>query len=147
MSEIPKGFCQCGCGGKTRIIQHNQPSRGLVAGEPRKYMQGHAAYPKCYASQADRSKAHYERTKGDSAAVAGRRRAAAERRQQRAREAEEQRIALPPSPVASIALYRREKAKRQRRIAPLLESCRVQLAAEMESRRHRGGRPKKVRNG
>lgn len=39
--EIPKGLCQCGCGGRTRIAYKNIPKAGWVRGEPIKYINGH----------------------------------------------------------------------------------------------------------
>ena len=39
--EIPYGYCQCGCGQKTAIIEENSFTRGLIKGEPRKYLKGH----------------------------------------------------------------------------------------------------------
>jgi len=41
MSEIPNGFCQCGCGGKTSISTRNRKEWGWVKGEPKKYIKGH----------------------------------------------------------------------------------------------------------
>lgn len=35
------GFCQCGCGGKTSIATQTHHSRGLVKGEPRRFIYGH----------------------------------------------------------------------------------------------------------
>ena len=39
--EIPKGLCQCGCGGKTSICQSSDASKGLKRGEPLKFIHGH----------------------------------------------------------------------------------------------------------
>ena len=41
MSNIPIGFCQCGCGGTTTISNRTDPRRGNVIGVPVKYMYGH----------------------------------------------------------------------------------------------------------
>lgn len=41
LETIPPGLCQCGCGRKTRIIDSNCASRGLVKGQPRKFCRGH----------------------------------------------------------------------------------------------------------
>lgn len=38
---IAKGYCQCGCGEKAPIITESHPSRGLIKGEPHKYVCGH----------------------------------------------------------------------------------------------------------
>ena len=39
--KIPHGFCRCGCGGKTKISKWNNPSRGLIAGQPQRFIHGH----------------------------------------------------------------------------------------------------------
>lgn len=39
--KITKGFCQCGCGNKTKISKYANPSRNQKAGEPRRYIKGH----------------------------------------------------------------------------------------------------------
>ena len=39
--EIPKGLCQCGCGGKTNLITKASPKLGQVNGEPWRYIRGH----------------------------------------------------------------------------------------------------------
>lgn len=38
---IPVGFCQCGCGQRTRIIKYNDKSKGWVKGEYKKYIFRH----------------------------------------------------------------------------------------------------------
>ena len=40
--EIPKGYCQCGCGEKTNLARQTWPKYGHVKGEFFKYLQGHA---------------------------------------------------------------------------------------------------------
>lgn len=40
-TEIPYGYCHCGCGERTRIETHSHPERGQFAGHPRKYVNGH----------------------------------------------------------------------------------------------------------
>jgi len=40
-STIPVGFCQCGCGGKTRIARFSKASRGYVKGQPIPYLPNH----------------------------------------------------------------------------------------------------------
>ena len=37
--EIPKGLCQCGCGGKTRLGTGGK--RGGIKGQPRNFLSGH----------------------------------------------------------------------------------------------------------
>ena len=39
--DIPNGFCQCGCGGKTRQITHTDRWRGEVHGEYRRFINHH----------------------------------------------------------------------------------------------------------
>ncbi len=41
MAETLKGFCQCGCGGKTTVATRNDARAGKVKGEPAKYICGH----------------------------------------------------------------------------------------------------------
>lgn len=41
MSEIPKGFCQCGCGGRTLIAKETSTRRGYRKGEPMNFIYGH----------------------------------------------------------------------------------------------------------
>lgn len=43
-NTIPPGYCQCGCGGKTPISERTVAKKGLVRGEPRRYIKGHNAY-------------------------------------------------------------------------------------------------------
>jgi hypothetical protein len=38
----PSGLCMCQCGEKTAISSQTRTSRGWVAGEPRRYLRGHA---------------------------------------------------------------------------------------------------------
>lgn len=42
-SDIPYGYCHCGCGQKTTISPQSVTSRGYVKGEPRRYIAGHNA--------------------------------------------------------------------------------------------------------
>jgi len=39
--EIPHGFCQCGCGRKTKISQYGEPNNHIAKGQPRRYCCGH----------------------------------------------------------------------------------------------------------
>lgn len=41
MSDIPPGFCQCGCGQKTKIARFNAKAKGWQAGVPLKFIRGH----------------------------------------------------------------------------------------------------------
>lgn len=41
MSDIPKGYCQCGCGEKTKLASKNRPERGDIKGQPIRYIFGH----------------------------------------------------------------------------------------------------------
>lgn len=37
------GLCECGCGEKTRLATETNRSKGQVAGQPRRFINGHAA--------------------------------------------------------------------------------------------------------
>lgn len=39
--DTPRGFCQCGCGARTRIADKTSTRNGAIRGEPRKYVKGH----------------------------------------------------------------------------------------------------------
>ena len=41
--DIPEGFCQCGCGGKTAVPKYNNAAKREVAGVPKPYVSGHRA--------------------------------------------------------------------------------------------------------
>lgn len=41
MSSIPEGYCQCGCGEKTRIPGNNDRSKGWIKGKPLRFITGH----------------------------------------------------------------------------------------------------------
>lgn len=38
-----RGFCECGCGQRTRLIPESCRSRGLVKGQPYRFVVGHSA--------------------------------------------------------------------------------------------------------
>lgn len=40
-TDIPYGYCQCGCGKKTVIADHNDKSKGWVKGKPLRFLKGH----------------------------------------------------------------------------------------------------------
>ncbi len=40
--DIPYGYCQCGCGRKTKIATRNSTIHGYVKGEPMRRLHGHA---------------------------------------------------------------------------------------------------------
>lgn len=42
---VPYGYCHCGCGQKTRIIKRSDASRGLVKGEPARFVSSHHYWP------------------------------------------------------------------------------------------------------
>lgn len=44
--EIGKGFCHCGCGGRTSMAPYTHASHGMIAGEPRLYIKGHHMRPR-----------------------------------------------------------------------------------------------------
>lgn len=39
--SVPRGLCQCGCGKKTPLANHNDKSKGWVKGEPIRFIRGH----------------------------------------------------------------------------------------------------------
>lgn len=41
LSDIPLGFCQCGCGQRTAVARWNDFTAGYVAGRPKRYRRGH----------------------------------------------------------------------------------------------------------
>jgi hypothetical protein len=41
-TEIPLGYCQCGCGQLTTISRQNHAKKGWVLGQPHRFMRGHA---------------------------------------------------------------------------------------------------------
>jgi hypothetical protein len=41
MQEIPHGYCQCGCGEKTRIAKWNNTPKGWVSGRSLRFVNGH----------------------------------------------------------------------------------------------------------
>ena len=40
-TEMPYGYCRCGCGQKTSLAKRSQKERGDVKGKPKKYIKGH----------------------------------------------------------------------------------------------------------
>ena len=43
MTDIPFGYCHCGCGQKTRIPKHNNRRLGYIAGQPIRFIRGHSS--------------------------------------------------------------------------------------------------------
>jgi len=41
MRTISPGFCQCGCGGRTALAERNYYSKGILKGQPQRYIYGH----------------------------------------------------------------------------------------------------------
>jgi hypothetical protein len=41
MQDIPYGYCHCGCGQKTNLVQWSNAHHGWKRGEPKRYIQGH----------------------------------------------------------------------------------------------------------
>jgi HNH endonuclease/MarR family len=41
MTEIPYGYCQCGCGQKTNLSAKSHPKRGYEIGKPNRFLPGH----------------------------------------------------------------------------------------------------------
>ena len=42
-TDIPDGYCRCGCGEKTTIAKANDPRDNVVKGQPVRFIRGHAA--------------------------------------------------------------------------------------------------------
>lgn len=40
-TQIPYGYCHCGCGNKTNIAKQNEKRRGYIKGQPVKFCHGH----------------------------------------------------------------------------------------------------------
>lgn len=43
-TQIPYGYCHCGCGQKTKICDKNHTKHGHVKGEPKRFIAGHYAH-------------------------------------------------------------------------------------------------------
>jgi hypothetical protein len=41
LASIPLGFCQCGCGGRTPLASKTVNARGVIKGQPLRFIQGH----------------------------------------------------------------------------------------------------------
>jgi hypothetical protein len=41
-TEIPYGYCQCGCGQRTSIVKSNTRALGLIKDIPRRFVKGHS---------------------------------------------------------------------------------------------------------
>ncbi len=45
MPDQPSGYCECGCGGRTRLAPYSDRRRGTSKGQPQRFIHGHyAAY-------------------------------------------------------------------------------------------------------
>ncbi len=42
-THVPYGYCWCGCGERTTVARFGDTKRGVVGGEPRRFLKGHAA--------------------------------------------------------------------------------------------------------
>lgn len=40
-TEVPYGYCHCGCGERTNLMPANRPNEGWVKGEPFRFLRGH----------------------------------------------------------------------------------------------------------
>ena len=66
-SEIPEGFCQCGCGQRTKINERNHAHKGWVKGEYRRFVLGHCARtPEARAASSKRYTAITATQKGEN---------------------------------------------------------------------------------
>lgn len=43
-SNIPYGFCHCGCGQKTKLARRNSVKRGMIKGMPIRFVLGHSTH-------------------------------------------------------------------------------------------------------
>lgn len=43
IDTIPEGYCQCGCGQQTGVYARNHYPKGHVAGQPKRFVQGHTS--------------------------------------------------------------------------------------------------------
>src|SRR6187402_1095896 len=43
-SNIPFGYCHCGCGQRTNIATTTKPKYGTTKGQPRRFVQGHGSH-------------------------------------------------------------------------------------------------------
>ena len=43
MNETAPGYCQCGCGEKTRIARKTRTNEGIFKGQPKRFLNGHNA--------------------------------------------------------------------------------------------------------
>jgi hypothetical protein len=46
MTDVPYGYCQCGCGQRTKVARRNSTIHGYVKGEPFAWIHGHATRAK-----------------------------------------------------------------------------------------------------
>jgi hypothetical protein len=56
MNNVPYGFCQCGCGRRTKISDRTNARHGWQKGEPLRYLKGHSGYHPWPASFWERTK-------------------------------------------------------------------------------------------
>lgn len=42
-TTIPLGFCQCGCGQRTKVSRYSDPRYGYIKDQPRRYLSGHSS--------------------------------------------------------------------------------------------------------
>lgn len=50
-SSTPRGVCECGCGQVTNLISMTDTARGVIKGEPRRYILGHARRGKTFSDE------------------------------------------------------------------------------------------------
>lgn len=41
--SVPYGYCHCGCGGRTKVADYTNRPRGVIRGEPLRFIKGHNA--------------------------------------------------------------------------------------------------------
>lgn len=64
-TEVPYGFCHCGCGQKTRIATQTRNNRGERKGEPRKFVYSHS--PRVQKSSEERFWLKVDKSGGEDA--------------------------------------------------------------------------------
>lgn len=65
MTEIPYGYCHCGCGQKTNIAKVHDSGRGQIKGEPWRFLPGH--YSPGFKSIENRFWSKVDKSGGDDA--------------------------------------------------------------------------------
>lgn len=54
MTDVPYGYCQCGCGQKTKIATQSDSKRGYIRGEPVRFIHSHSSRIRLWQPAIDR---------------------------------------------------------------------------------------------